>query len=422
MSPAARTSLDRARALLARHPLVDGHNDLMWEVREQAGYDFDRLDVGTRLATTHTDLPRLAEGCVGGQFWSVFVPSTLPGPEAVVATLEQVDGVRRMTQRYGAQLALARTAQEVDAASRDGRIASLLGAEGGHSIDCSLGVLRVLHELGVRYLTLTHNDNVPWADSATDVPAADGLTRFGREVVRELNRLGMMVDLSHVAATTMRDALETTEAPVIFSHSSARAVCDVPRNVPDDVLTALAGNGGVCMVTFVPDFVSPAAAQWRAEAAAAAAAVGVDPKDWVAFRDFAVGHARNHPKPAATIADVVAHLEHVREVAGVDHVGIGGDYDGTDTLPTGLEDVTGYPRLVAALLERGWADEEVAKLVRGNVLRVLRDVESVARDLQRRRPPSVATIAELDGRSSEGDTGPRGDPTAHREAGGRHTD
>jgi membrane dipeptidase len=396
MSPVHQAALDRAVALLARHPLVDGHNDLMWEVREQAGYDFDRLDVGTRLRTTHTDLPRLVEGGVGGQFWSVFVPSTLPGPEAVVATLEQIEGVRRMTLRYGAQLALARTAEEVDAASRNGRIASLLGAEGGHSIDCSLGVLRMLQALGVRYLTLTHNDNVPWADSATDVPAAGGLTQFGREVVRELNRLGMMVDLSHVAATTMRDALETSEAPVIFSHSSARAVCDVPRNVPDDVLTTLAGNGGVCMVTFVPEFVSPAAAQWRAEAAEAAATAGVDPKDWVSFRRFAADHAREHPKPSATIGDVVAHVEHVREVAGVDHVGIGGDYDGTDTLPVGLEDVTGYPRLVAALLERGWSDEEVGKLVRGNVLRVLRDVESVAREAQQRRPPSVATITDLD--------------------------
>jgi membrane dipeptidase len=284
----------------------------------------------------------------------------------------------------------------VEAAARDGRIASLLGAEGGHSIGCSLGVLRVLYELGVRYLTLTHNDNVPWADSATDVPAAGGLTRFGREVVRELNRLGMMVDLSHVAATTMRDALATSAAPVIFSHSSARAVCDVPRNVPDDVLTALADNGGVCMVTFVPEFVSPAAAQWRAEASAAAAAAGVDPKDWVAFRGFAADHVRTHPKPTATITDVVAHVEHVREVAGVDHVGIGGDYDGTDSLPVGLEDVTGYPRLVAALLERGWSDDEVGRLVRGNILRVLRDVESVAREVQRHRAPSVATITDLD--------------------------
>jgi membrane dipeptidase len=397
MSSAQQPALDRAGELLARHPLVDGHNDLMWEVREQVGYDFDRLDVGTRLTTTHTDLPRLVEGGVGGQFWSVFVPSTLPGPEAVVATLEQVDGVRRMSERYGAQLALARTAQDVEAAARDGRIASLLGAEGGHSIGCSLGVLRVLYDLGVRYLTLTHNDNVPWADSATDVPAAGGLTPFGGEVVRELNRLGMMVDLSHVAATTMRDALETSEAPVIFSHSSARAVCDVPRNVPDDVLTALAGNGGVCMVTFVPEFVSPAAAQWRAEAAAAAATAGVDSKDWVAFRSFAADHVRPHPKPSATIADVVAHVEHVRQVAGVDHVGLGGDYDGTDSQPVGLEDVTGYPRLVAALLERGWSDDEVGKLVRQNVLRVLRDVEVVARGAQERRAPSVATIAELDG-------------------------
>ncbi|WP_347352138.1 dipeptidase [Intrasporangium sp.] len=376
--PNPASTADRARALLDEHPLVDGHNDLMWQLREQVGYDFERLDIAGPVATTDTDLPRLRAGGVGAQFWSVFVPSTLPGPEAVVATLEQVDGVRRMTTRYAAHLAPARTAADVVAAAQDGRIAALMGAEGGHSIGGSLAVLRLLHALGVGYLTLTHNDNVPWADSATDVPAVGGLTDFGREVVREMNRIGMMVDLSHVAATTMRAALETTRAPAIFSHSSARALCDSPRNVPDDVLAALAGNGGVCMVTFVPEFVSPAAAQWRLEAADAAAAVGVQARDWVAFQRFVAGYAPEHPKPEATIAQVVAHLDHVREVAGVDHVGIGGDYDGTDTFPVGLEDVGGYPRLVAALLDAGWSDADVAKLVRGNLLRVMRAVEDVA--------------------------------------------
>lgn len=374
----AASSLDRARALLDEHPLVDGHNDLMWELREQAGYDFDRIDVSHPVATTNTDLPRLRAGGVGAQFWSVFVPSTLPGPEAVVATLEQVDGVRRMTRRYAAALAPARTSADVVAAARAGRIACLMGAEGGHSIGESLAVLRMLHALGVRYLTLTHNDNVPWADSATDVPTVGGLTEFGRGVVREMNRIGMIVDLSHVAATTMRAALETTRAPVMFSHSSARAVCDSPRNVPDDVLSALAANGGVCMVTFVPEFVSPATAEWRVEAAAAAARVGVDAKDWVAFQRFVRTHVLDHPKPDATIDQVVAHLEHVRDVAGVDHVGIGGDYDGTDTFPVGLEDVGGYPRLVAALLDHGWSDSDVAKLARDNILRVMRDVEDAA--------------------------------------------
>ncbi|HET9631953.1 MAG TPA: dipeptidase [Terrabacter sp.] len=390
-------ALTRARELLSSHPLVDGHNDLPWAARELTGYDFDALDIAERLTTTQTDLPRLADGGVGGQFWSVFVPSTLQGDSAVTATLEQVDAVHRMVGAYADRLALARTADEVEAATSSGRVASLLGAEGGHSIGCSLGALRMLHVLGVRYLTLTHNDNTPWADSATDAPVVGGLSEFGREVVREMNRLGMMVDLSHVAATTMRAALETTDAPVIFSHSSALALCDTPRNVPDDVLATLPDNGGVCMVTFVPEFVSPATAAWRVEAAAAAAQVGVEARDWEAFGRFTATWQQEHPKPDATIEQVVAHLEHVREVAGIDHVGIGGDYDGTDTFPVGLEDVSGYPRLVAALLERSWSEAEVAGLVRGNTLRVMRDVEAVARDLQQTRAPSLRTFAELDG-------------------------
>lgn len=390
-------SLARARELLRSHPLVDGHNDLPWAARELAGYDFDALDIAGRLTTTRTDLPRLAEGGVGGQFWSVFVPSTLQGDSAVTTTLEQVDAVHRMIGAYADRLVLARTADDVDRARDTSRVASLLGAEGGHSIGCSLGALRMLHVLGVRYLTLTHNDNTPWADSATDVPAVGGLSEFGREVVREMNRLGMMVDLSHVAAATMRAALRTTDAPVIFSHSSALALCETPRNVPDDVLAALPDNGGVCMVTFVPEFVSPATAAWRVEAAAAAAEVGVEARDWEAFGRFSATWQQEHPKPDASIEQVVAHLEHVREVAGIDHVGVGGDYDGTDTFPVGLEDVSGYPRLVAALLERSWSESDVAKLVRGNTLRVMRDVEAVARDLQQTRGPSLRTFADLDG-------------------------
>jgi membrane dipeptidase len=390
-------SIEAARALLAEHPLVDGHNDLPWAAREQAGSDFTVLDISGRVATTHTDLPRLRDGGVGGQFWSVFVPSTLQGESAVVATLEQVDAVHRMVDAYPDDLAVALCADDVERARERGRIASLLGAEGGHSIGCSLGTLRQLHALGVRYLTLTHNDNTPWADSATDVPAVGGLTAFGREVVREMNRLGMLVDLSHVAATTMRHAVESTAAPVVFSHSSALALCDTPRNVPDDVLAALAVNGGVCMVTFVPEFVSPATAAWRLGAAAAAAEVGVDAKDWVAFGRFTATWSEEHPKPDATIDQVVAHVEHVREVAGIDHVGLGGDYDGTETLPLGLEDVSGYPRLVAALLDRHWSRADVARLVRGNTLRVMRDVEAVGRDLRTTRSPSLHTIDELDG-------------------------
>jgi membrane dipeptidase len=245
----------------------------------------------------------------------------------------------------------------------------------------------------VRYLTLTHNDNVPWADSATDEAQVGGLSRFGEEVVREMNRLGMLVDLSHVSADSMRAALRVSEAPVIFSHSSARAVCDVPRNVPDDVLAALASNGGVCMVTFVPGFVSVACARWRAEAVQAARADGVDPRDFVAFSRFVSTRQQSHPMPSATIDDVVAHLEHVRQVAGVDHVGIGGDYDGSQTMPVGLADVSGYPRLFAALLDRGWSEPELAKVAGGNVLRVLRDAEAVARELHRRRRPSLAVYS-----------------------------
>lgn len=389
-------AITRARALLASHSVIDGHNDLPWEARVQAGYDFERLDLSRHVESTHTDLPRLRAGGLGGQFWSVFVPSTLQGDAAVTATLEQVDGVHQMIEAYAAELALARTAEEVDAAAAQGRIASLLGAEGGHSIGCSLGTLRGLYALGVRYLTLTHNDNVPWADSATDTPSVGGLTPFGCEVVREMNRLGMMVDLSHVADSTMRAALNTSTAPVIFSHSSARARCDSPRNVPDDVLATLADNGGICMVTFVPEFVSPHTAHWRLEAAAAATVEGVDPKDWEQFQLFSRRYRLSHPKPEATVSDVVAHLDHVREVAGVAHIGLGGDYDGTDTLPVGLEDVSGYPRLVAAVLERRWSESDVALLVRGNILRVMRDVESVARDLQLTRRPSLATIQQLD--------------------------
>ncbi|WP_423462923.1 dipeptidase [Promicromonospora sp. MS192] len=372
------TTADRISALLEKHPVWDGHNDLPWELREQSFYDLDAVDVGRRLTTTHTDLPRLREGGVGAQFWSVYVPSTLQGGAAVTATLEQIDCVHRLVERYPDTLRLALTAADVEQAWSEGRIASLMGAEGGHSVDGSLAVLRMLHTLGVRYMTLTHNDNVPWADSATDEEVLGGLSAFGEDVVREMNRIGMLVDLSHTSAGTMRHALRVTQAPVIFSHSSARAVCDVPRNVPDDVLGTLATNGGVCMVTFVPQFVSPAVAAWRAEGAQAAAAEGIRSADIGAFEPFVARWQAEHPQPRTTLSDVVAHVEHVREVAGIEHVGLGGDYDGTPSLPEGLEDVTGYPRLLAALAERGWSDADLGRLCSGNVLRVLRDAEAVA--------------------------------------------
>ena len=391
------STTDRIAALLARQPVLDGHNDLLWEARKQVGYDFDRFDVGTGGTPTHTDLPRLRRGGVGAQFWSVFVPASMAGDDAVSATLEQVDAGHQMVARYAGELAFARTARDVRRAWEEGRIASLLGAEGGHSINSSLATLRMLHVLGVQYLTLTHNSNVPWADSGTDEPVHGGLTVFGVEVVREMNRIGMLVDLSHVSADTMRDALRVAEVPAIFSHSSARAVCDSPRNVPDDVLESLRDNGGVCMVTFVPTFVNPDAAAWRAELNERAAEQGITPADADAYSTFYDAWKERHPTPKATLDDVVRHVEHVREVAGVEHVGLGGDYDGVAELPAGLEDVTGYPRLLTALADRGWSDADLAALTSANILRVMENAQDGAAALQQQRGPSLATIAELDG-------------------------
>ncbi|QDO87190.1 membrane dipeptidase [Ornithinimicrobium ciconiae] len=385
-------STERLRDLLRQHPLVDGHNDLPWRARALVDYDWDALDIAGSTPN-HTDLPRLEAGGVGAQFWSVFVPSTLQPDQAVIQTLEQIDAVYAMVERYSDRLGLATTADEVDAVFASGRIASLMGAEGGHSIGCSLGALRILHRLGVRYLTLTHNDNVPWADSATDEPVLGGLSDFGREVVREMNRLGMLVDLSHVSADTMRDALAVTESPVIFSHSSARAICPTPRNVPDDVLETLARNGGTCMAVFAPQFVSPQVWDWKVEAAAAAAQEGIASTDLEAFEPWVEQYAVTHPRPPATLEQVVTHIEHLREVAGIDHIGLGGDYDGVASLPVGLEDVSGYPRLLAALADRGWSDADLVKLAGANVLRTLRDAEAVARDLQTQRGPSRARFS-----------------------------
>ncbi|MEV7183216.1 dipeptidase [Kitasatospora sp. NPDC093102] len=396
------TPLDRARALLRTAPVVDGHNDLPWAMREQAGYDLGALDLAADQSDRlHTDLARLAEGGVGAQFWSVYVPSSLAGDHAVSATLEQIDFVHALVERYPDRLRLARTAADVEAARTEGRIASLMGAEGGHSIDCSLATLRALYELGVRYLTLTHNDNVPWADSATDKPVAGGLTRFGEEVVREMNRLGMLVDLSHVSADTMRDALRVTEAPVVFSHSSSRAVCDHPRNIPDDVLAQLPANGGVAMATFVPKFILPAAIEWTRAADENMRAHGFHPLDTTppAMERQRAFEAAN-PRPVATPATVADHLDHMREVAGIDHIGIGGDFDGTAFLPDGLDSVAGYPNLVAELLGRHWSEADLAKLTWHNAVRVLRDAESVAAGLRASRRPSIATIARLDGSAS----------------------
>ena len=364
--------------LLRQHPVIDGHNDLLWALRERHGYDFDAVDIAERQdGRVHTDLPRLRAGGVGAQFWSVYVPATL-GHDAVRATLEQVDAAYRMIERYADRLAMATTADEVEAAWVSGRVASLLGAEGGHQIDGSLAVLRMYHRLGVRYLTLTHNDNVAWADSATDERVLGGLGDFGREVVAEMNRLGMMVDLSHVSAETMGDALDVSTAPVIFSHSSAHALVDHPRNVLDDVLERMAAGGGVCMVSFVPRFVNQAVRDWALEAEETARAAGIDPKVLARFEPFLDELERTRPAPRSTLADVVAHVEHVRDAAGADHVALGGDYDGVTTLPDGLEDVSCYPRLLEALADRGWSANDLAKLTCRNLLRTMRAVEDVA--------------------------------------------
>ncbi|MDR1386632.1 MAG: dipeptidase [Propionibacteriaceae bacterium] len=388
-------------AALAECPVFDGHNDLPSVLRGEAGYGVAGLD---RPTPYQTDLPRMVVGGVGAQFWSAWAPADLPEPEAVVSTLEQIDAIHRLVAAYPDRLQFARTAADVRAAWAAGRIASLIGVEGGHSIAESLAVLRSFARLGARYLTLTHMNNLSWADSATDQPKHGGLTDEGRAVVAELNRIGLLVDLSHTSADTQRAALAVTRAPLIFSHSSAHAVNPHPRNVPDDVLASVARNGGVVQVTFVPDFVSPAVAEWSRAARAAAQARfegGPPGGGWkpaprpgeTAEQALARGKAegggnpffgaladyeRDHPRPVVTVEDVVPHVEHVREVAGIDHVGLGSDFDGFPYFPEGLSDVAAYPRLLGLLAERGWSSSELAKLTGGNVLRVLEAAEEAA--------------------------------------------
>jgi membrane dipeptidase len=362
----------------SRIPVLDGHNDLAWALRNRCGYDLSAVDLACGEPALATDLPRLRAGGVAGQFWSVFVPCSLRGADAVTATLEQVDAVHRLVAAFPDHLALCRTADDVHAAMAAGRLASLTGMEGGHSIDCSLGVLRMMHELGVRYMTLTHNENVPWADSATDEPVLGGLSDFGREVVAEMNRVGMFVDLSHVSPDTMRDALATTAAPAIFSHSSARAVCEHPRNVPDDVLALLAGNGGVCQVTFVAAFVSQRVADWYFECLDVVTERGGDRRRF-ADVDPVLEERMPFAPPLPTVADVADHVDHVREVAGVEHLGVGGDYDGAALFPDGMADVASYPRLFEELRSRGYTEADLRAIGSGNVLRAMHDMESVAR-------------------------------------------
>jgi membrane dipeptidase len=382
LSGAAQTDdpfLARARALHLSVPMVDGHNDYAWEVRERAGKDPAKLDIRNVRTDTMTDIPRLRQGGVGAQFWSVYVPAALAGQQAVTATLEQIDIVHRMIARYPDDLALALTADDVQRIFGEGKIASLIGMEGGHSIDSSLGALRMFARLGARYMTLTHSKNVPWADSATDTPEHGGLTAFGEEVVREMNRLGMLVDMSHVSEETMEDVLRVTRAPVIFSHSSARALCDHPRNVPDAILRQLPKNGGVVMVSFVPGFTTPEASAWdAAQEAESARLETLSPKDESAIKAGLSAWVADHPRPKVTVAQVADHVDHVRKMAGIDHVAYGSDFDGITSTPAGLEDVSTFPALTAELLRRGYTELEVKKVLGLNLLRVMRAAEATA--------------------------------------------
>ena len=406
----------RVARILAATPLIDGHNDLPENYKERVNDHLDQLDIAgdtSKLAEPlHTDIPRLRRGGVGGQFWSVFVPTTLEGPPAAVAVFEQIDLVHRMIARYPETFAFAATAADVERIHRSGRIACLIGMEGGYSIADSLAVLRQAYACGARYMTLTHWKSIDWADAATDAPRNGGLTRFGREVVREMNRMGMLVDLSHVSDRTMLDALETSQAPVIFSHSSARALCNHARNVPDDILRRVAANRGIVMVNFAPGFVSEAARVASEPVDAEWARLGAlypnDPKRVAAELR---GCSAQHPVPDATLAQVADHIEHIRAVAGIDHVGIGSDFDGIGRTPVGLEDVSKYPALLEELLRRGWSDNDVARVAGGNILRVMREAERVATRLQKERLASDARIEELDADPAPG----HGDPTGASE-------
>jgi membrane dipeptidase len=393
-------ALRHARELLKASILIDGHNDLPWTIRESKTAPRDVVAYDLRQHTPgHTDFERLALGGLGAQFWSVYIPGDIKEQGFARVQLEQIDIARRLIARYPDKLALALSADDVERIRKTGRIASLLGMEGGHAIENSLGALRAYYDLGVRYMTLTHNVTLDWADAAMDKPRHDGLTRFGEEVVREMNRLGMLVDLSHTAPATMAGALRVAEAPVIFSHSSARALCDVPRNVPDDILKRLPQNGGVVMVTFVAGFISQdlvtAQAPVRQQARERTSGIK-DAAERERITNEIMAAAR---LPKATLGQVADHIEHVRRVAGVDHVGLGGDYDGNSDWPVGLEDTSRYPHLFAELIRRGWSDADLKKLAGENCLRAMRGAEAAARRLQASRPPSTATIEALDGTS-----------------------
>jgi membrane dipeptidase len=400
----------RVEHVLAETPVIDGHNDLPWEIRTKFG-NVGNLDLAADTSNLHgkdgsdvhlmTDIPRLRKGHVGAQFWSVWIPASVTGPEAVQMTLEQIDIVRNMVAKYPKDFEMASTADDIQRIEKAGRIASLIGVEGGHQIDNSLAVLREYYALGARYMTLTHFKNTDWADSATDKPEHHGLTAFGRAVVHEMNRLGMLVDLSHVSPDTMKAALETTQAPVMFSHSSARALDDHPRDVPDDVLRMVKQNHGIVMANFYPAFVSQAVASWDADRAGASAKfdalyVGQPDRAKAAMDKW----RKEHPQPQATIAQVADHIDHIRKIAGVESVGIGSDFDGIEVTPVGLDGVDKYPALFEELARRGWTDDELADLAGRNLLRVMREAEQAAAKLQAQEAPSNATI-KMDANGSD---------------------
>ncbi len=365
--------------LLRGAPLIDGHNDLLWALRELREEGAEEPDIGQPVPDLQTDLPRLEAGGVGAQFWSVYVPSHLPPDQAVTQTLEQIDAFYDLVRRHPGRLEQARTVSDVERITGKGRVASMIGVEGGHSIGNSLGTLRVLARLGAGYMTLTHNEDTEWADSATGEHPHGGLTTFGEEVVRELNRSGVLVDLSHVSDDTMRQAIAISEAPVIFSHSSARALCDVTRNVPDDVLELVRASGAVVMVTFVPSFTAPEGAELNREARERVSALRAEHADDPEALRIAMDEWWDALEEVpATLSQVADHIDHVRRVAGIDHIGIGGDFDGAAAMPEGLADVSGYPRLFDELAARGYSDDDLRRIAGRNVLRVMREAELVA--------------------------------------------
>jgi membrane dipeptidase len=386
-------ALERAKKLLRESPVIDGHNDYPMAVREKADGDLNKLDIRASQPTIMTDIPRLIAGGVGAQFWSVYVPPPAAGQDpatAVTATLDQIDIVYRMVEKYPKTFAIALTADDVERIHKQDKIASLIGMEGGHSINSSLGVLRRMYQLGARYMTLTHSLNTPWADSATDTPKSNGLSKFGEDVVREMNRLGMMVDLSHTSPATMAAALRVTAAPVIFSHSSARALTDVPRNVPDEILRQVKTNDGIVMVTFVPGFVSQEVADYnKKETDQRARLLTALNNNESAVNAAMVDWRRLNPSPRASLLQVADHIDHIKKIAGIEHIGFGGDFDGITAVVVGLEDVSCYPQLVAELLRRGYSDDDIRKITNRNILRVMREVEGTAARLQGSTSKSV---------------------------------